>query len=392
MIKPTKSLIDLYYFINDDVIYNISSSNDKDECGEKKVVYTENNKIDWVASADIFPSFKVSYTVENNETIDVYYFLQNLIEDGDKFVGGEFVNQHPQKDEDGEPLSPIPSYLDLFNDSVKQDISIYVDRGYTVEKIKQLLPGYIFAIGEEDECVTFCDNDGKKYTGKLSGVEGIATYDDGDIMELVYKTLNEKAKEYTNGILKPYGKQLKKEVDIVIEENIEDIDGVNRTITYTASSKLNETTSLNDNGLHTNAFNTTIKSHTFENGTGTIEFNDNVTSIGDSAFMGCSGLTNITIPNTVTSINTGAFNNSGLTIVTIPDSVTIIGVAAFESCNSLASVIIEAVTPPTLDGGGSTAFLNNANDRKIYVPAESVEVYKTATNWSNYANDIQAIP
>ena len=65
------------------------------------------------------------------------------------------------------------------------------------------------------------------------------------------------------------------------------------------------------------------------------------TSIGNDAFYGCSGLTSITIPNSVTSIGSSAFYGcSGLTSITIPESVKSIGVGAFRGCSGLTSITI----------------------------------------------------
>jgi hypothetical protein len=65
-----------------------------------------------------------------------------------------------------------------------------------------------------------------------------------------------------------------------------------------------------------------------------------VTEIGQDAFSDNYNLTSVTIPNSVLSIHQGAFSGTGLTNVTIPNSVTFIGNGAFEDCTSLISVTI----------------------------------------------------
>ena len=67
-----------------------------------------------------------------------------------------------------------------------------------------------------------------------------------------------------------------------------------------------------------------------------------VTTIGNDAFLNCSGLTSVTIPNSVTSIGFDSFSGcSGLTSLTIPKSLTSIGPGAFDGCSGLTSIIVE---------------------------------------------------
>ena len=62
-------------------------------------------------------------------------------------------------------------------------------------------------------------------------------------------------------------------------------------------------------------------------------------TIANSAFEGCTGLTSVTIGNSVTSIGYYAFEGcTGLTSITIPNSVTSIGYYAFEGCTGLTTI------------------------------------------------------
>ena len=157
---------------------------------------------------------------------------------------------------------------------------------------------------------------------------------------------------------------------------------------------------------------TEIKSYTF-NGCSSltsITIPDSVTRIGHYAFTDCTGelivncniipsasaynygafynskFTKVTIGDSVTLIGSYAFYNcKSLTSVTIPDSVTSIGNSAFYNCTSLTEVYCKPTTSPT---GASDMFKNNASSRMIYVPTASVEAYKAASYWSNYADYI----
>ena len=104
------------------------------------------------------------------------------------------------------------------------------------------------------------------------------------------------------------------------------------------------------------------------NGLTSVIIPNSVTSIGEEAFRGCSGLTSVTIPNSVTSIESAAFAYcTGLTSITIPNSVTSIGDSAFEGCSGLTSIII----PNSVTSIGSGAFAYCTGLTSITIP-ESV--------------------
>ena len=110
---------------------------------------------------------------------------------------------------------------------------------------------------------------------------------------------------------------------------------------------------------------------------------ESVTSIEKSAFNRCTSLASVIIPNSVISIGSWAFNKcTSLTSVTIPGSVTSIEGYAFYDCTSLTSICCMATTPPK---GGDDMFGKGC---AIYVPSYSVRAYKSAKNWSRYADYI----
>ncbi len=114
-----------------------------------------------------------------------------------------------------------------------------------------------------------------------------------------------------------------------------------------------------------------------------------VSRIGDNTHLLVNGveITELLIPYGIASIGNSAFRKcTSLTSVSIPDSVTSIGNYAFHGCKSLTSVYCKPTTPPT---GDSSMFNSNASGRKIYVPRNSVEAYKAADYWKEYADYIE---
>jgi len=131
-------------------------------------------------------------------------------------------------------------------------------------------------------------------------------------------------------------------------------------------------------------------------------------SIGSFAFAGDLQLAEITLPQSIETIGKNAFAATGLlslvlsegvtvtsqymcyncqklTSLTLPTTITNIGYRSFDECNALVEIHCKATTPPTLE---QYAFEDVVTGRKIYVPQNSIEAYKAADGWSDFADQI----
>ena len=126
----------------------------------------------------------------------------------------------------------------------------------------------------------------------------------------------------------------------------------------------------------------------------TVDYRTNayrIVRIGEAAFYEYPSLVFISLPNSVTSIGMGAFYNcTNLSKILLPPALQTIGCGAFANCTSLKEVTCLATVPPTRE-----EMLPNAPTDEIfygvdvaniplYVPAESIELYKNADQWKDF--------
>ena len=164
---------------------------------------------------------------------------------------------------------------------------------------------------------------------------------------------------------------------------------------------------------------TTISANSFNNYTALSKLtinNESITSIGAQAFTNTalgpsyvvsfpnladatladriwanSGIERVENLGRITKLDktaNGSSFGSSVKFVRLPSTLTEMQGYAFYKCTQLETIIVEAITPPTIQ---STEFSQTNSTFIIYVPDESVEAYKAATNWTALASRIKPL-
>ncbi len=181
--------------------------------------------------------------------------------------------------------------------------------------------------------------------------------------------------------------------DIVIPSHVS-YNGSNYDITSIGESAFSDCSGLTSLTLPNSV--TSIGNSAFLDCSGltSLTLPNSITTIGGWAFCGCSGLTSLTLPNSVTSIGEAAFRIcSGLTSLTLPNSVTSIGGGAFRGCSGLTTIVSKIENPFAI----SVAF-----DKDIYpydkdpyatatliVPPGKKSAYQNTTGWNKFQNIVE---
>lgn len=135
-----------------------------------------------------------------------------------------------------------------------------------------------------------------------------------------------------------------------------------------------------------------INEGAFFNCTGltSIEIPNSVTSIEMETFAHCKGLTSVKIPNSITNIGIYAFwDCPALTSIEIPKSVTFIAESAFSNCTGLRSVTVANEDPANITMHHKPFFGVPTDLCTLYVPKGSKELYATAEYWKEFANIVE---
>ena len=154
--------------------------------------------------------------------------------------------------------------------------------------------------------------------------------------------------------------------DIIIPEKVKGNDGVEYIVASLGASCFKGCTGLTSITIPSSV--TSLGNSCFKDCSGltSITIPSSVTSLGDYCFSNCRGLTSITIPSSVTSLGNSCFSGCwGLTSITIPSSVTSLSYGCFWGCSGLTSITI----PSSVSSLGESCFEGCSGLTSITIPS-----------------------
>ena len=202
-------ILNKYYFVQDEVIYDISNSQDSDYCGISPCYDNKEKGDDFFK--DIFPYIKLTYStfktitdsdgkitrVVDTEGNEKYLWLQNFIYEGDSYDGSKFSctnNLH----KDG-----CSTFIQRYVKKLENEIRDRIKGGYTVSNLRNLYPNYLY----EKEYETRIDGKCTKVTD-VSDFDTLNILSDGKINDLYKRLAEEEAEIAANKILNKNNQQV----------------------------------------------------------------------------------------------------------------------------------------------------------------------------------------
>ncbi|MCR5131140.1 MAG: leucine-rich repeat protein [Prevotella sp.] len=287
----------------------------------------------------------------------------------------------------------VSAFEDCYTEnlSLGNNVITIGERAFLSNKLKKLtLPSSLTSIGERAFEGTAFERIISKITTPFEIGQGVLGITNQAILYVPAGTKT--AYENTN-----YWNVFKEivEGDIIEQENADGVD-----ICYVLHpDNLTATVTSKNDGLYAGSINipetvtvdgvsyrvTEIGESAFVNCTDltSVSIPNSITTIGNYLFYGCSSLTSVTIPESVTSFGEGAFSGcSSLTSVTIPEGVTSISKGLFKNCSSLTSVTI----PVSATSIGEEAFLGCSNLTTVNIPENVTSIGSWAFDSSNLSS------